>query len=111
MPEGIRCRTNLRSPMRIVWPALWPPLKRATTCTLSVRRSTIFPLPSSPHWAPAITMLGMNGVGCGGRLVGRRNGLAERGLGHEGVAALRHLAQVLHAERVEPALGEALVVD
>src|SRR4029453_7925638 len=45
----------------MVWPALWPPLKRATTWTFSVRRSTIFPLPSSPHWAPTTTMLGMRG--------------------------------------------------
>ena len=43
----------------MVWPALWPPLKRATTWTFSVSRSTILPLPSSPHWAPAITMFGM----------------------------------------------------
>ena len=25
MPLGISFRTNLRSPIRIVWPALWPP--------------------------------------------------------------------------------------
>src|SRR5262245_51659906 len=61
MPAGIRWRTKRSLPTRIVWPALWPPLKRATTCTLSVSRSTTLPFPSSPHWAPAMTMFGMRG--------------------------------------------------
>src|SRR5213075_1433260 len=59
IPAGIRWRTKLSLPTWMVWPALWPPLKRATTWTFSVSRSTIFPLPSSPHWAPTTTILGI----------------------------------------------------
>src|SRR5690606_19110845 len=55
MPEGIRCSTVLWPPITRVWPALWPPWKRATAPTSSVSRSTILPLPSSPHWAPNTT--------------------------------------------------------
>src|SRR5690606_5856865 len=55
MPEGIRCSTVLRPPMTRVWPALWPPWKRTTAPISSVSRSTILPLPSSPHCAPSTT--------------------------------------------------------
>src|SRR6188768_187359 len=55
MPEGIRCSTVFLPPMTSVCPALCPPWKRATAPTRSVSRSTILPLPSSPHWAPRIT--------------------------------------------------------
>ena len=41
--------------MTSVCPALWPPWKRATAAALSVSRSTILPLPSSPHWVPTTT--------------------------------------------------------
>src|SRR5665648_1290531 len=47
------------SPSRtIVWPALLPPWKRATTSAFSASRSVILPLPSSPHWAPTTTVPG-----------------------------------------------------
>src|SRR5690606_34946004 len=55
MPEGIRCSTVLRPPMTRVWPALWPPWKRTTAPISSVSRSTILPLPTSPHCAPSTT--------------------------------------------------------
>src|SRR5207249_4707075 len=46
-------------PTTTVWPALLPPANRATTLTWGARRSTTFPLPSSPHCVPTTTMLGM----------------------------------------------------
>src|SRR5580765_4137040 len=55
MPDGIRCSTVFLPLITSVWPALWPPWKRATALTRSVNRSTILPLPSSPHCAPRIT--------------------------------------------------------
>src|SRR6185436_11372101 len=55
MPDGIRCSTVFLPLITSVWPALWPPWKRATAPTRSVSRSTILPLPSSPHWAPRMT--------------------------------------------------------
>src|SRR5437867_12733971 len=59
MPEGIVCRTYFSRPTTTVWPALLPPANRATTLTWGARRSTTFPLPSSPHCVPTTTMLGM----------------------------------------------------
>src|SRR5215217_6076146 len=48
------------SPSRtIVWPALLPPWNRTTASACSASRSTTLPLPSSPHWAPTITMPGI----------------------------------------------------
>src|SRR5215469_3293908 len=55
MPAGISERIVLRPPITSVWPALWPPWKRATAAARSVRRSTTLPLPSSPHWVPMMT--------------------------------------------------------
>src|SRR5829696_7491778 len=56
------------SPSRtIVWPALLPPWNRTTASACSASRSTTLPLPSSPHWAPTITMPGI-GRECRGRL-------------------------------------------
>src|SRR5690606_1724544 len=52
MPEGINDRMCFSPPITSVWPALWPPWKRATAEAFSVSRSTILPLPSSPHWVP-----------------------------------------------------------
>src|SRR5207249_10258448 len=59
MPDGIVCRTYFSRPTTTVWPALFPPAKRATTFTCGARMSTTFPLPSSPHCVPTTTMLGM----------------------------------------------------
>ena len=52
MPEGMSDRMVFLPPMTSVWPALWPPWKRATAAARSVSRSTTLPLPSSPHWVP-----------------------------------------------------------
>src|SRR5260370_30457494 len=46
--------------MTRVWPALWPPWNRTTTSARADSQSTIFPLPSSPHWAPITATLAMN---------------------------------------------------
>src|SRR3954447_2270011 len=65
MPDGIRWNLKV-SPLRtIVWPALLPPWKRTTASACSASRSVIFPLPSSPHWAPTMTIPGT------GRSLGR----------------------------------------
>src|SRR3569833_4425767 len=55
MPDGISDRMVFLPPMTNVWPALWPPWKRATAAARSVRRSTTLPLPSSPHCVPMMT--------------------------------------------------------
>ena len=55
-PEGIRCSLNSRPSRTMVWPALLPPWKRITASARSASRSTTLPLPSSPHWAPTITV-------------------------------------------------------
>src|SRR5215510_10680047 len=55
MPEGMRRSTVFCPLMTSVCPALWPPWNRTTPPTRSVSRSTILPLPSSPHWAPMTT--------------------------------------------------------
>ena len=39
-----------------MWPALLPPWKRTTASACSASRSVTFPFPSSPHWAPTITI-------------------------------------------------------
>src|SRR5215831_17427314 len=45
--------------MTSVCPALCPPWKRTTTSARADSQSTIFPLPSSPHWAPITATLAM----------------------------------------------------
>src|SRR4051794_5410516 len=56
------------SPSRtMVCPALLPPWKRITRSACSASRSVILPLPSSPHWAPTITMPDIAGVSLRGR--------------------------------------------
>src|ERR1017187_1852936 len=59
MPEGIRCSFHSTSPRTIVCPALLPPWKRTTAPARSASRSVIFPFPSSPHWAPTMTIPGI----------------------------------------------------
>src|SRR5690606_30182341 len=59
MPLGMRRRIVFSPFTTSVWPALLPPWYRTTTSACSVKRSTIFPLPSSPHWAPTTTTLDM----------------------------------------------------
>src|SRR5437867_7038952 len=59
IPEGRWCRANRLPPTTMVWPAFGPPWYRTTTWTRSVRRSTIFPFPSSPHCPPTTTTDGI----------------------------------------------------
>src|SRR6202521_5839438 len=61
MPLGTRCSTVFTPPTTSVCPAFAPPWKRTTTSAHEVKRSTIFPFPSSPHCAPTITTLDMRG--------------------------------------------------
>src|SRR3989441_7143571 len=62
MPEGIEWSTYFSRPTTTVWPALLPPWYRTTTFTCGASTSTTLPLPSSPHWVPTTTMLGMAGL-------------------------------------------------
>src|SRR5690242_15411653 len=59
MPLGMRWKAHFWPSRTIVWPALLPPWKRTTMSAFSASRSTILPLPSSPHWAPTMTMPGI----------------------------------------------------
>ena len=57
----------------MVWPALFPAEYRATIFAFSARRSTILPLPSSPHWPPTTTIAGIyKGPSCGPSFPSRR---------------------------------------
>ena len=67
MPDGRRCSAYFSSPMTTVWPALLPPLNLTTQSVRSPSRSVAFPLPSSPHWTPTITIPGMGHSPGGGR--------------------------------------------
>src|SRR3954465_465607 len=53
----------------MVWPALLPPWKRTITSAFSARRSVILPLPSSPHWAPTMTIDGISDPSLGSVLL------------------------------------------
>src|SRR5260370_1831951 len=81
MPDGIVWRTSFSRPTTTVWPALLPPANRATTFTCGVRRSTTFPLPSSPHCVPTTTMLGMTHPSKESRRIGQELGDRQRALG------------------------------
>ena len=59
IPLGSKCNFITRSPSTTVCPALFPPWKRTTQLTSPASRSTNFPFPSSPHWAPSTTVAGM----------------------------------------------------
>src|SRR5688500_20168557 len=58
IPLGIRRILNVSPSATIVCPALAPPWKRHTTSDCCASRSTILPLPSSPHCAPTMTVEG-----------------------------------------------------
>src|SRR5437762_4402936 len=60
-PVGNSENLNVLPLATTVWPALAPPLKRTTKSCRSVRRSTILPLASSPHWRPTTQVPGMRG--------------------------------------------------
>src|SRR5437870_233954 len=55
----MRWNFHVSPPWTMVWPALLPPWKRTTTSARSASRSMTLPLPSSPHWAPTITVPGI----------------------------------------------------
>src|SRR4051812_38006262 len=93
------------SPWRtIVWPALLPPWKRTTASACSASRSTTLPLPSSPHWAPTITMPGIAGS------LGRSRTRPPAGLrglaARVGAPQRQHLAHLLEAR--DGPLGDLL---
>src|SRR3954468_15553949 len=77
MPLGMRGNFHVSPPWMIVWPALLPPWKQTTTSACSARRSMTLPLPSSPHWAPTITVPGIS-FGSVGRACARRGAAAGR---------------------------------
>ncbi len=67
IPDGIRWNFHATPSRTIVCPALLPPWKRITRSACSANRSVILPLPSSPHWAPTITMPAIAAVQSRGR--------------------------------------------
>src|SRR3954447_26290033 len=82
IPEGTRWSLNSWPSRTMVCPALFPPWKRITAFARSASRSVIFPLPSSPHWAPTITVAGI-----GSSLRGEPGPTADAALGHVAVLA------------------------
>ena len=56
-PLGNKCNTCFLPFTMTVCPALSPPWKRTIISAFSAKTSTIFPLPSSPHWVPTTTWL------------------------------------------------------
>src|SRR5580658_6409493 len=60
MPDGTRWNFHSWRPRTIVWPALLPPWKRTMASARSASRSVTLPLPSSPNWAPTITIPGIS---------------------------------------------------
>src|SRR4051812_24492927 len=59
-PDGSRLSLYSILPTTSVCPALWPPWKRTTTSARCDSQSTIFPFPSSPHWAPITATLAIS---------------------------------------------------
>ena len=66
-PTGSGGASTPRRRARSCGPALLPPWKRTTASPCSASRSVILPLPSSPHWAPTITIPGMSQCSLGRR--------------------------------------------
>src|SRR2546430_5572449 len=104
MPEGIRWSFQVLPSRTMVCPALLPPWKRTTASARSASRSVIFPLPSSPHWAPTTTIPGMTDpvyVGRGRRSAARRFG---SGVRSPGARLRRELVRVVR-ERLASLFG------
>ena len=49
IPEGIKRILNSLPSISIVWPALLPPFERTAIAASLLKKSVIFPFPSSPH--------------------------------------------------------------
>src|SRR3954465_8797944 len=92
MPDGIRWNFHVSPACMIVWPALLPPWKRTTTSACSARRSMTLPLPSSPHWAPTITVPGISCESVGGA-EGLRRALQAQEAGVLALEGEGHVAQ------------------
>src|SRR5215218_3877502 len=102
MPLGIRWNFHLTSSRKIVWPALLPPWKRMTRSALSASRSVILPLPSSPHWAPMMTMPAISACSLRGPARALRARLAVLGLRRGAAGELRARLVVDHAPLILP---------
>src|SRR3954464_14427715 len=92
MPLGMRWNFHVSPAWMIVWPALLPPWKRTTTSACSARRSMTLPLPSSPHWAPTITVPGISCESVGGA-EGLRRALQAQEAGVLALEGEGHVAQ------------------
>ena len=57
IPLGNNDNLNVFEFITSVWPALCPPWNLTTASAEDARRSTILPLPSSPHCVPTTTKL------------------------------------------------------
>src|SRR5262245_25837599 len=102
-PEGMRFRMVFSPFTTSVCPALFPPWKRTTTSASAASRSTTFPFPSSPHWAPITSVADMGSEAEQVRGDDVRHGaqLGERGV-WDGIVDVdereRHAAHALAAE-------------
>src|SRR3954467_204751 len=92
IPDGMRWNFHVSPACMIVWPALLPPWKRTTTSACSARRSMTLPLPSSPHWAPTITVPGISCESVGGA-EGLRRALQAQEAGVLALEGEGHVAQ------------------
>src|SRR5262249_51380054 len=95
-PDGIRCSLQVFPLRTKVRPALVPPSNAHTASPRCASRSVIFPLPSSPHWAPTTTIPGIRNPVYVGR--GRRYG---------GAMADKHETCTLQREQREREQREA----
>src|SRR5207302_11492149 len=103
-PLGTRCSTVFTPPTTSVWPAFAPPWKRTTTSAHEVKRSTIFPLPSSPHWAPTMTTFDMRS-----KSLSRRRAAAVHAVAGDGELGVILAAFDLQLAVLEDGRGESAV--
>src|SRR5438046_5301393 len=103
-PDGTRCSTVFTPPTTSVCPALAPPWKRTTTSAHEVKRSTIFPLPSSPHWAPTMTTFDMRS-----KSLSRRRAAAVHAVAGDGELGVILAAFDLQLAVLEDGRGESAV--
>src|SRR4051794_33316780 len=105
MPDGIRWNFHFSPSRTIVWPALLPPWKRITRSARSAIRSVTLPLPSSPHWAPTITMpaIGFRSLGGWLAVAGGRGERADLQMLGDGSLARLAVVRPVEGERVAAA--------